>query len=228
MSKQSIMSMKRQKTIDTSINNISEMPNRLGIRSARTRIADQKRARIKAYDEECKEKIIDHLKKQKVTQKLGLDFSIFENDDGMDKIVAHKEKTVNQVKNLAEATADKIKSAEYQRNSNKQQNMDTASNYSKQTGKFKGSTFLDALTGGLSPERRRTGAGGPFELQMAERDIIMKIDYHKSLKEPIPFGMSPAIWDLTSYKDNYEKWKDELEHKRREYDVDMARYRQIT
>ena len=87
---------------------------------------------------------------------------------------------------------------------------------------------MDALTGGLSPERRRTGAGGPFELQMAERDIIMKIDYHKSLKEPIPFGMSPAIWDLTSYKDNYEKWKDELEHKRREYDVDMARYRQIT
>ena len=30
------------------------MPNRLGIRSARTRLADEKRQRIKAYDEDCK------------------------------------------------------------------------------------------------------------------------------------------------------------------------------
>ena len=88
---------------------------------------------------------------------------------------------------------------------------------------------MDALTAGQpSPDRRRGTGGGPFEIALAEKDIINKIDYHKSLKEPIPFGMSPAIWDLTSYKDNYEKYKDELEHKKREYEMDMARYRQLT
>ena len=51
------------------------------LQSARTRLADQRQQRIKEYDSKCKELIKEHERKQRVTQKLGLDFHIFEQDE---------------------------------------------------------------------------------------------------------------------------------------------------
>ena len=60
---------------------LSHKTNTLMLRSARTRLADQRSQRIKEYDSKCKELIKEQERKQKNTQKLGLDYHIFEQDD---------------------------------------------------------------------------------------------------------------------------------------------------
>ena len=52
--------------------------------------------------------------------------------------------------------------------------------------------------------------GGPFVVSQSEAAIISSLDAYKARKEPIPFGMSEKIWDLDSYKDNFEKYTMEL------------------
>ena len=50
------------------------------------RVTDARRERIKAFDRQCKERIEEHLNKQKHTQTLGLDFHIFDDPDGVTPI----------------------------------------------------------------------------------------------------------------------------------------------
>jgi len=37
--------------------------------------------------------------------------------------------------------------------------------------------------------------------------LVQQIDAYRARKEPIPFGMSEKIWDLDSYRENFEKFQ---------------------
>ena len=58
---------------------------------------------------------------------------------------------------------------------------------------------------------KQAGKRGFVAPHEAEKNILKVIEWHRSLKEPIPFGMSEKIWDLDSYKTNFDNYCAELE-----------------
>lgn len=135
------------------------------------------RGRVKQFDEESKKIINDHLSQQKVTQKLGLDYHIFEEESKWQR------KTRVQTTKNSEA---------------------------------------------VSPTKTgRKDMGGPFGINQSEVGIIASLDAYKARKEPIPFGMSEKIWDLDSYKQNFERFEKEFGKIKRKYEQDEERLREL-
>lgn len=57
--------------------------------------------------------------------------------------------------------------------------------------------------------------------------LVQKVDAYRARKEPIPFGMSEDIWDLDSYRENYEKFEDAFKNIQRRYEEDQHRLKEI-
>lgn len=60
--------------------------------------------------------------------------------------------------------------------------------------------------------------GGPFGISQSEVGIIASLDAYKARKEPIPFGMSEKIWDLDSYKQNFDNFTEYFRETKRKYE----------
>lgn len=78
-----------------------------------------------------------------------------------------------------------------------------------------------------SPNKRHIRNSSSFGIGQAEYGVVAKIDAYKARKEPIPFGMSEKIWDLDSYKDNFDKFQEVFGTIKRKYDEDESRLKEI-
>ena len=160
----------------------------------KSRLASERSAKVKAYDMRSKGLIEDHLRKQKVTQKLGLDYHIFEEGDDLgrlpikSRVQTTKAAAVNKSFNLPEKSVGR-------------RNLQTSDTISQLSAKPRKAHY-----GGVSPGKRRDGNDSGFANAATDFGIINDLDRYKARKEPIPFGMSEKIWDLDSYKDNFERY----------------------
>ena len=74
-------------------------------------------------------------------------------------------------------------------------------------------------------QRAKDPSKVPFKLDEADYGIIGAIDDYKTRKEPLPFGMSEKIWDLESYKPNFENFKNFFNEVKQDYESGERRIR---
>ena len=78
-----------------------------------------------------------------------------------------------------------------------------------------------------SPSKRREGNSSALGMGHEQLALVQKVDAYRARKEPIPFGMSESIWDLDSYRENFEKFEDAFKSIQRRYEDDQHRLKEI-
>ena len=154
---------------------------------------DRRRRIIWEFGKESRKLNKEQLKKQKVTQKLGLDFHIFDKEEDLMPRVQ-----LEQAATTKAAPSHSLLPEPKNRKAN-----DSLSQISLKTG-GRASHPETASPG----KRKEEGNGGSFEMGSAQKGIVTKIDAYKARKEPLPFGMDAKIWRLDDYKSDFDKFKD--------------------